>query len=572
VHLAFPFKLNNDGTSPMKEGVTAHTGTMFDDPRFFFRSGVSSEMRLMTVWGKESRTRNVAFLRTRMLHDLTNTTFRIHENLTFSLTMDLIGSDSKMLGLELYLTEKHRCGMCRNPDHDWSSCHFATPKISVGKRQLWYMDVIDTLVMLIERGVVKNLGKVSVVGSIRWAWSILKPHAGCNAFSTHTHGNLDAHVMMMKHLATRMGFTDQVEHWSESERAHVEHRYATIMTFDAQLCDISYIYELLPGYDITDLHVKVPTLHGVMRRCRSIMLDIVLNLVPGGAARNKLSNAFLSLISPNQTWYSHFYAWMMRRMISCESAWDGAPMVAQQVRMLMYSLIAICRLRDHTPARFIKLAVSCALLDPFLRSKSGLRYAPSGITAVAGGHKAKDLTLIDTLWKHTVEGHLVAEIIAYPMRSEARASEESTEKAVGEMKAAHVERGAHNKTDLTWTEGVQSRRETHRARFTRKTKRHAMTMSHDPATRGTILVPTLSALKGPILSLIEFVQQYDGFIHYRGDVVIISGEPVPDTSWEVLLQTFDILCGCTADARCECHAHPAAHPSQAFALPEWLIP
>jgi hypothetical protein len=234
---------------------------MHEDARTFFRSGVSSEMRFMTMWGKESLVRKIAFLRTQWLHIISNTIFHLHQNLTFSLTIDMIGSDSKMLGLELYLTKQRRCGMCCIPDNEWPRCHFATPKLSVGQRQLLYLDVMDTLMVLIEQGDLKNLGSVKKVGTIRWGLGILKSHAGCNGFSTHTHGNRDAHVMLMKHLASRMGFSSQIEQWSESEREHVEHRYATIMTFDAQMSDISYIYDLHAGYDITSLHLTFPDIH-----------------------------------------------------------------------------------------------------------------------------------------------------------------------------------------------------------------------------------------------------------------------------------------------------------------------
>jgi hypothetical protein len=135
------------------------------------------------------------------------------------------------------------------------------------------------------------------------------------------------------------------------------------------------------------------------------------------------------------------------------------------------------------------------------------------------------------------------------------------------MKRSHLER---NNTDIQRVEGVQMHKEDYRAGNTTKTKRHAMTITHDPAERGSILMPTLCDLKADVRSLLRFVARFDSFVHYRGDVVFISQTPVPDVAWITLLETNDILCGCTPKAQCDCHANVLAHPSRATAVPEWL--
>jgi hypothetical protein len=105
-----------------------------------------------------------------------------------------------------------------------------------------------------------------------------------------------------------------------------------------------------------------------------MVLDFVLNLVPGGVTRDNLSDDLLGAVSLKQVWLSHFYAWI-RKIISTPDAWMRAPLLAKQVRVLMYSIVSIRRLRDHTPAIFIKMAVSCALLNPLVRKRTSLLFS-----------------------------------------------------------------------------------------------------------------------------------------------------------------------------------------------------
>jgi hypothetical protein len=244
---------------------------------------------------------------------------------------------------------------------------------------------------------VKNWGGPYKEGSILWAYRQLREHAGCSLFPTQIHGNADAHLLILLHIATRLCITTVISDWLPVERQVIEHRYAAIMTLDNQL-NSTALYPINPGFSIDCIHIKVPSLHGLLRWHKSIILDCVLQTVEGGAQRDALSASLLRVISPTQTWYNFLYAWMLREIISTESAWKDAPQFARQLRVLMYSFIAICRKRNHTPVRLVKLAVACQLLHPFMQSHTDTLFAPSGVTAVAGKHKEKNLTDSKTLF------------------------------------------------------------------------------------------------------------------------------------------------------------------------------
>jgi hypothetical protein len=102
----------------------------------------------------------------------------------------------------------------------------------VGGRVRLYVDCLDSLWLYISRGVVKNWGGPYKEGSILWAYRQLREHAGCNSFPTQIHGNADAHLLILLHIATRLCITTVISDWLPVERQVIEHRYAAIMTLD----------------------------------------------------------------------------------------------------------------------------------------------------------------------------------------------------------------------------------------------------------------------------------------------------------------------------------------------------
>ena len=170
---------------------------------------------------------------------------------------------------------------------------------------------------------------------------------------------------------------------------------------EKQINTNTVIHPLQPGYPIDSIVVKVPSLHGMFKWFKSTTFDFCLNSAKSGP-RKVLSATLLALISPSQTWLSFFYAWMLKKIVAKAEAWSNAPPLARQARVLMYTIIATCRLRSHTPARLIQLGVACQLLNPFMQSQAHLLHPPSGVTASTNKNKKRDLTTLQTLWKHMV--------------------------------------------------------------------------------------------------------------------------------------------------------------------------
>jgi hypothetical protein len=496
---------------------------------------------------------------------------QVHAHLTIIIRFPMIGGDNKSLQADQFLLAEQRCACCTLKNTQWGT-DINVARLTVGGRVCLHVDAVDSLYSYILDGTVKNWGAVTKAGTILWAWRKLKEHSGCSSFPTQTHGNADAHILIMRHLATRMNITDTVGDWTETDRKHIFHRYASLMVLDNQLNSTTRIYPIVPGYPIDEIVCKVPTLHGVLRWFKSIIIDIVLNTVEGGVKRDAFSAKLLGVISPNQSWFNFFYAWMLRFIISNESAWEGAPRHAKKLRVLMYSFVATCRLRDHTPVRLVKLAVACQLLHAFTQSLSDRVFAPSGVTAVSGKHAGKDLTDKKTLWRHFLCAHLLPELMSALSRNEGRASEEGLEFFVGELQRIFRTRAVNASTDHVRVHSIHSTKQQYKARYGRSRDRQVF-LPYDPAERGTILMPTLSAIRGSVVALLQFVtdQGWGEFIHYRGDVVFLSSEPPGDRSWQTLQDCYDVLCGCSADALCECHASSHSHPAESSSRPHWLL-
>ena len=195
--------MSNDGITPRKKGVLAFILECEDYARSFILSGCSQAFRILTMWGKESCVRDVAFMRNYILHQLVNTIIVIHANLSLVFFVAMLGGDNKSLQADLFLLEKQRCACCLLPDSAWGG-DIHIEKLTIGARVLLFVDSLDSLHALIIEGVVRTWGSVSKPWSILWAWGILKTHAGCNSFPTQVHGNANAHTMILSHIAKRM--------------------------------------------------------------------------------------------------------------------------------------------------------------------------------------------------------------------------------------------------------------------------------------------------------------------------------------------------------------------------------
>jgi hypothetical protein len=488
----------------------------------------------------------------------------------------MIGGDSKSLQADQYLLDQQRCAACTDPAEGWGSDIFIEA-ITVGERVRLFIDALDSLYILIQEGTVKTWGGVSKPGTVMWAWNILKKHAGCNSFPTQVDGNLQAHRMMMQYIATRLHITESITQWSESILMTVSNHYSILMTLENQINSTFIVHPLEPGYCVDHIVAKVPTLHCTFRWFKSIILDFCLNTAKGGQVRTDFSDTLLAVISPAQGWLSFMYAWMIKHIIAASDAWSSAPQLAQQARVMMYTILATCRLRDHTPARLIQFAVACQLLDPFMRARAHMLYKPSGVTAVTGKHTQKDLTFARTLWRHLICAHLLPELLRAVKRRETRLSEEGLEKLVGSLQSFFRTRGANDKgVDMTRTDSFQTTSDDLNARYStgRRSKSRPLNIVIDPAERGTVVMPTLCELREPINALLSWIRgRYPGFIHFRGDAVFISPTP-PEAgqSWSQLLTRFDVLCGCDRIpyAPCVCHADESSMPSPVTAEPEWL--
>jgi hypothetical protein len=563
-----------DGVSPRKKGVVAHIIALLEDGRTLIINGVISGIRVLIMWGKESSVREVAFLRNQSIHLLETLEIQIHKHLTLTIRFGLLGGDNKSLQADQYLLAEQRCGSCTLSHEQWG-LRIDTDCLTVGGRVRMYIDALDSLYLYILDGTVKNWGDPSKPGTIFWAWRVLKEHAGCSSFPTQTHGNADAHLLIMRHLATRRGVTDIDNDWTDVDRQRIFHHYASLMTLDNQLNKTVVVYPISPGYSIDRISIKVPTLHGTMKWFKSVLVDCVLNSVEGGVRRDALSDALLGVISETQTWFNFFYAWHLRAIITAEHAWELAPPFARQIRVLMYSFVAICRLRNHTAARLIKLAVACQLLHSFMQSQSDRLFAPSGVTAVSGRHAGRDLTDKKTLWRHMLCGHLLRELMRALRRSEARAAEEGLEHFVGQLQDILRKRGRNWNDDLAKADVLQTQKQNFNARHPpSRSNATPLKLPHDPAEKGTMLMPTLANIRTSVVALLQFIvdQGWSEFIHYRGDVVFISLLPPPDQPWCTLQDTFDLLCGCSPSVPCVCHARNLSHPdASSVSRPNWLL-
>jgi hypothetical protein len=421
----------------------------------------------------------------------------------------------------------------------------------------------------IEQGLVNKVGDARKVGTILWAWGILKRHAGCNALPTETHGNRAAHLMMLHHLGTRMCIDH--EEWTEDERSMVIQRYSALMMLDADLhSEPTRWYPLMCEYPIDVIYPKVPTLHSFMRWFKSILIDYVLNTVPGGE-RKILSRTLLHVVSENdrQSWYSHLYAWHVREIVLASAAWSDVPSYAQVVRVMMSDIIHVTRLSQHSTMRMIRVAFACTMLDPYIRSTSSRLYDASGVSA---GHEDKDLTFKDTLWKHQVTCHLCSEMLLYPGRCECRVSEEALEQLVGTIQRMHRARGASRNADITRLDPLLDGDEEYRARYRDRPKRRAEDrLTADPGERGWVIMPTVSTDLRSSIAYIIAVAEGLSLVQFRGDAVFITNQDITGLTWQQIMLTHDILCACCESEMCAAHADPNAIPTIVQSEYKWFL-
>jgi hypothetical protein len=92
---------------------------LLEDARAVMKNGASPGIRILTMWGKESLIREVAFLRNRSLHLLSTVEFQIHANLTLRIRITLVGGDNKSLQADQFLLADQRCASCTAPSRQW---------------------------------------------------------------------------------------------------------------------------------------------------------------------------------------------------------------------------------------------------------------------------------------------------------------------------------------------------------------------------------------------------------------------------------------------------------------------
>jgi hypothetical protein len=533
---------------------------IIDDARILFINGVSSEIPLFKIWEGEHFIRTVGVIRNQLMTEITQTTYYLHATLAFTIRFVHVGGDNKSLEADLWLLANQRCACCITPVEDWDTAQCFTPIISIGHRSRLYIDALDSLMHYIETGVVRNVGDTRKVGTILWAWDILKRHAGCNALPTETHGNRAAHLMMLHHLGTRMCIDSS--QWTDDDRTFVTQRYSALMMLDADLhTDQTRWYPLVCDFDIDVIFPKVPTLHSFMRWFKSILIDYVLNTAIGGKPRKLLSKILLHVISKKdtQSWYSHLYAWHIREIVLTADAWSAVPQYADAVRVMMSDIIHVTRLSQHSTMRMIRVAFACTMLDPYIRSTSGRLHPASGISA---GHDDKDLTFKDTLWKHQVTCHLCSEMLLYPGRVECRVSEEALEHMVGLIQRLHRGRGSSRNSDITRLDPKLDGDEEYRARYRERPQRPAQDrLITDPGDRGWIIMRTLSADLRPSIAYIVSVAEGLDLVQYRGDAVFITNQVITDLPWAELMLSHDILCACVESELCPAHADETSIPT-----------